>query len=267
MLVLAKSKLSKDFRVSNRHIQFLVQQYRARGIREEYKRNMQIDPSWLQDFGRVEFTKVNSGDDPLIPYTSMDLSKLTIPQVVSLPNDAGVYRVNGSSKQKRYYPITVERFFSLVEGSIRNKFCYFFRVGTALYVNELIDEGNTVLILDDPLDGYIISTEKVLSGNITEGNVYVVSDGQITYNSIVYNSGAQFTGVVNIVDYIGSGTVKFLNQKRKMTIDDQYPMSLTMAEYIVIKILTQEFKLEPTQIGDIRNESQDELSLLRDDKS
>lgn len=267
MLVLAKSKLSKDFRVEIRHIQFLVAQYRARGIREEYKRNMQIDPAWLQDLGTVLFTEINSAEDPLIPYTSQKLSKLTIPQVVSLPNDAGVYRVSGSSRQKRYFPITVDRFFSLVEGSIRNMFPYFFRVGTGLYLSELVDEGNVVLILDNPLDGYVLHSENVLSGNITAGDTFMVSDGQIIYNGVVVNANSTFVGVLNITTFTGAGTVQYNLQKRKMTIDDQYPMSLTMAEYIVIKILTQEFKIEPTEIGDIRNEGNDELSLLRDDRS
>lgn len=266
MLVLAKSKISKDFRVSERHIQFLISQYRSRGIREEYKRNMQIDPAWLQDFGTVQFTEINSADDKAIPYTSQNLSKLTIPPIVSLPNDAGVYRVVGSSKQKQYYPITVERFFSLVEGSVRNKFAYFFRVGNAIYTNQLIDEGNVVLILDNPLDGYVIQTENVLSGDITVGDSFVVTDGQVIYNSVTYNANSTFVGIQNISTFLGTGTVQYVNQKRKMTIDDTYPMSLTLAEYIVIKILTQEFKIEPTEIGDIRNEGNDESSLISDDR-
>lgn len=267
MLVLAKSKLSKDFRIETRHIQFLVSQYRSRGIREEYKRNMQIDPSWLQDMGIMAFTQINSADDPSIPYTSQPLSKTTIPPVVSLPNDTGTYRVVGSSKQKNYYPITVERFFSLVEGSIRDKFDYFFRVGYAVYVNELIDQGNMVLVLDDPLDGFVIRTENVLSGNITTGDTFVVKSGQVIYNSVVYNANDTFVGIINIPNYTGTGVVQYNLKKRQMTIDDEYPMSLTLAEYIVIKILTQEFKIEPTEIGDIRNEGNDESSLLTDDKS
>lgn len=266
MLVLAKSKLSKDFRVNTRHIQFLVAQYRARGIREEYKRNIQIDPAWLQDFGTVQFTEINSADDKAIPYTSQNLSKLTIPPIVSLPNDAGCYRVVGSSKQKQYYPITVERFFSLVEGSVRNKFAYFFRVGNAIYLNQLVDQGNVVLILDNPLDGYVIQTENVLSGNITVGDSFTVTNGQVIYNSIVYNANSIFIGIQNITTYSGTGTVQYTNQKRSMTIDDEYPMSLTLAEYIVMKILTQEFKIEPTEIGDIRNEGNDEGSLISGDR-
>jgi len=261
LLILSKSKLSKDFRIRERHIRFLINQYRSVAIRDQYKKTFQIEPTWLQDFGKVIFTPINSADDPAIPTTSLNLGKFTIPTPVSLPNDKGVFRVASTSKQKTYYPIEMPRFFELVEGSNRANFCYWFRVGNALYTSPCADQGNVVLILDNPLDGYSFFTENVQTGNLLIGIQYVVTDGQIIHNTIPYIIGQTFVAVNTV--FTGNGTVQYVNKKIPRTIDDPYPMSLTMAEFVIIKILTQEFKLEKQEIADIKNDSSDQLTVLQ----
>jgi hypothetical protein len=47
-----------------------------------------------------------------------------------------------------------------------------------------------------------------------------------------------------------------------MTNDDEYPLSHTMMESIILKILTIDYKIEMAQINDIRNNSTDTSKVL-----
>lgn len=257
-------KLSKDTRFRDPHIDFMIREHRARGIREEYARNLWIDSTWLQDFGALTITPVNSADDPSINCTSLQLGKITLPTVVSLPGDKGVYRIAHSSKQKRYYYIDGDRFFSLVKGSVTAQFEYYFKWQNAFYVSPCADV-NAVLILDDPMEGYVLLTEIVAQDSLTIGVGYTVYDNQIIHNSIAYNPGATFIAVNK--NYSGTGYVKHTIQKRRMTDRDPYPMSQTLTEFVVMKIFTEDFQFSNQQVADIMADGQDELILQRNAKA
>lgn len=252
-------KLSKDTRLIDDHIDFLIHEHRARAIREEFARNKYIDPSWVQDFGKVTVTPVFSGDDPGITMGSVKLGKITMPQVVSLPLDKGVYRVGHTSKFDRYYYIEADRFFSLVPDSITAKFAYYFRVGTAFYLSPCTSEANLMLILDNPMDGVVLLTEKVAQDDLTIGVSYTVYQAQIVSNSVAYNQGSVFTATATT--YTGAGYVKYTTQKRAITDRDPYPMSLTMFEYIVMKIFTEDFFFSRQAVADAINDAQDQLII------
>lgn len=265
LLLLQKSKISKDFRVQPRHIDFLIHRYRAIEIRQQYSKTLEIDPTWLQDMGPIPVTNVTSGDDPIITVSSMTLGKIDIPTVVQLPANAGVYRIATASKQTTIYPITQPRFFELVRDSYRAKFCYWFKVGNSVYSDFLSEWYNPILILDNPLDGTVHDTTNKQSGELVIGRQYKVASGTILHNAVQYNAPATFTAVN--ANFTGTGAVQAVNQVRPMTEDDTYPMSFTLAERIVLKILTQDFKIEETQIGDLRNDSNDQLTVLQGEKN
>ncbi len=262
MLVLSKSTISKDFRVSKRHIRFLVNQYRARKIQDDYKTFGRVMPEYMQDLGILQVTKINSGDDTSIPYTSLTLGKISIPPIVSLPDEDGLVRVSSSSRQMTYYPIEMPLFFDLVPDSIQTKFPYYFKVGIPVYLHPYIQEVNMIAVLDDPLDGYVFRTENVFSGNLTIGDLFVVTSGSIQHNTVVYTKGQNFTAVN--ANFIGTGTVQYQIKKRKMTIFDPYPASIAAGEYIALSILTKEFGIEEKQIADIKNDAKDQLAVLND---
>ena len=48
-----------------------------------------------------------------------------------------------------------------------------------------------------------------------------------------------------------------------MTIYDEYPIDGMMANAIVIKILTEEYKIESGQIADIVQDSRDQLQMMK----
>lgn len=63
------------------------------------------------------------------------------------------------------------------------------------------------------------------SGNITEGQLYIVFENSITYNNITYLSGEYFSGVADITTYTGSGKIYKAVLERvdvKPTTHDKY---------------------------------------------
>lgn len=267
LLLLQKSHISKDFRVNPRHVEHLIHRYRSIAIRQQYNKSLDTDNTWLQDMGPIPTTIVTSADDPIIPISSVTLSKITIPTVVQLANNAGIYRMSSATKQITFYPVSQPRFFDFVDNSLRTKFNYYFKVGNSVYVNSIVDFIDPILILDNPLEGTVFDTGNQLSGNLIVGLTYQVVSGTIVHNAIQYNSPATFVAVNSV--FLGTGKVQLPkgSQVRPFTIDDEYPMSFTLAEMIMLKILTQDFKIEETQVSDIRNDSQDELIVMQGEKA
>lgn len=250
--LLQKSKLVDDSRLSDRQIQYKINQYRASGIRETFMQTGEIEPIWIQSLGAeavtettygvgipieppkeeqgttptlpgeitattttttsatsyVTFSKVNSADDANLQGCDCIIGKYVMPEIVSLPgkrgsfHDRGIFRVSQASRQIPYFPTSINRFYSLVNGSYRAKHNYYWKIQNNLYAHPYKQKMSLLLILDNPLDA-----------GITE--------------------------------------------------DDPYPISNTMLEYIVMKILTQDFNIEAKVAADLRNDAADALIALQ----
>lgn len=255
MLIGQGMKLARDTRFRPRHMAFLVAKYRAQGIREKYKRNGEIEPQWLSDLGVVTVTPVNSADDPSVTNTSVTFGKITLPSLVSLPFDKGIYRVSSASNQSLYNFIDFNRLMAIRADSTTGKFPYCARVGVAAYLKPCTTLARAIVILSDPMDGFVLATENVAQNALVIGQSYTVYGTQIVSNSVAYNQGAVFTATAKT--WTGNGTVKYTNQKRKMTWDDPYPMGLDMASWITEMIYTKEFQVEKLQDADIIDDGSD----------
>jgi len=265
LLVAQNLKLSKDTRLSERHIDFMVHDYRARGIREEYSRNLFIDPTWIQDMGNTSVTVVNSADDPEIALTSRCISKVTLPDIVSLGSDRGVHRISTASRQDEFYPTTEEVYYSLRDGQVELKYNYYWRIGNAYYFTTKEKSVRPFLILGNPMDGFVLQTEWVASGDLVVGQSYTVYQTQVVHNSVAYNPGQTFTAVNANFTSSGTQVVKFTNMKRAMTINDTYPMGRTLLEYVTTKIFSNEFGIAKQQVADIIADAQDKTVLLQNE--
>lgn len=260
--ILTRGGLTDESRLNNNHLGFLIDQRRAKEIRDSYKRNPVIEPIWLQDYGMVEFTPVTKEEDKSILACDCKFSKAVIPSVVSLmdpisnTSDLGVYSIRSSCGKFQFNQISADKLPLLHSDGIMSKFKYFTRVGNAIYLTPVVKKARIFLILDSPLDGYVLDNLYIPSGNLVVGTVYEVASGNITHNSVKYQIGQTFTAVSKV--FTGLGKVQYNNQKRRMTIDDQYPMSHTMAEVVKMKILTQDFGFEATVVDDLKNDSQDD---------
>lgn len=257
ILVLQKSRVSKDSRINERHIQFLIDKYRAVGIRQDYKRNETIDPAWILDTGVIQFSAVNSGEDLPISTRTVVLGKYTLPSsVVALPDHLGLIRVSSSSRRTTYHYTSAANFFSIPEDSDFKNNNYCFQIGDALYTHPNAEWGNIQFIPASPLLVPVLQTDKPVL--LIIGQNYIVNDGNIMHAGTTYYTGQVFTATEE--DYTGEGDLRAVNKTRPRTVNDYYPMDMTLSEFVSMKIFSNEFSLEPKEVADIKNDNADQLS-------
>lgn len=267
--IATKAGYTDDNLLNPRWVGYKVDEKRAKAIHDSYKRNFVIDPKWIQDYGVTDMTVVNSADDKSFGYLDCKISKLTLPPVVYLNNNIsgannfGVHSIRSVDNRQEFYYMPHSKLmelFRLSDDHVNRKFKYYSQVGNSIYIPDGPDRIHPFLIHEKPLDGYVNNSENILSGDLIIGQSYIVMDGQI-FNNGLHMKGKTF--VSNSPTFTGTGHIQLVNQKRAMTVEDEYPMSSTMAEEIILKILTQEFKLEMAMISDIRNDSRDSLKVIQ----
>jgi len=84
----------------------------------------------------------------------------------------------------------------------------------------------------------------------------VVVSGTITHNGVTYKKDATFTAVN--ANFTGSGVVRYNVQKRKMTVADEYPMSHTMTDSVIMQILTKELALDERSKPELKTDGVDD---------
>ena len=261
-VILRKSSMSKDSRIS---FPFLIDRwnsYRASHIRESYDANMEYDTSLFQNLGTIAVTERSLQDDPTLPGNSVNIGKVTIPAIVSMVNNAGLVSVSGAGMGRKYNQCHITELADRMTAENYKNEWWFAKVGNTLFLTPFTSYINVVAILDNPLDGWVMNTEKPVSGSLVYttdyqlGESYVVKSGTIIHDGVTYTVNQAFTATKPT--FTGNGVLDFVMRKRKMTINDSYPMSATMAEMVMMKILTQDFKLEKQEIADVRNNMKDE---------
>lgn len=259
--LLTHSGITDESRLVNNHLGFLIDQRRAKEIRDTFKRNPVIEPIWIQDYGVFTLTSVNKAEDRGVSSSDFKFSKAVLPPVVSITDpignvpDLGTYSIRSTCGKFRYDYMNVEQMTLLQSDSMQGKFKYYSKVGNAIYLTPEVHRARALLILDSPLDGYVLDTTNIPSGSLVSGTVYELFGGTVTHNGVRYRKGETFTAANTT--YTGSGEVRFSSQKRRMTNDDPYPMSHTMGEVVKLKILTQDFAVERQVVADKSNDSAD----------
>lgn len=260
--LLSKSHVAGQSRLSNDHLGFLLDQRRAKEIRDTFRRTQVIEPTWLQDYGIFNLTPVSKAEDKSIAASNCKFSKAELPPVVEFtepmsntPN-MGTYSIRSITGDVEYNFLSATKFSLLHPDSIMSRMKWYAKIGNHIYLTPEVRKARALLVLDNPLDGYVLDNLYIESGNLVVGTIYEVAAGNITHNSIKYQIGQSFTAAATT--FTGLGKVQYQNQKRRMTNDDPYPMSQTMAEVVKLKILTQDFAIEAATIADIKNDSIDD---------
>lgn len=267
-ILLSAAGITDESRIDDDYVGAKIDQKRSKEIRDAYKRNPIIEPVWLQDYGVFSLTRVNKVEDRTISTVNHHFSKAVLPPVVSISDpmsnnaDLGVYRISSASGADEYHYKTMGKLSLMNKDSIYSKMKYYTRVFNSVYLTPEIDKARAVLIQEHPLQGYVLDNTDYLSGTLVNGTSYEVRSGNITYNSVKYYKGNTFTATATTT-FTGSGKVYLTNQKRAMTNDDQYPMSSTMAEMVILKLLTQDYKIEAQRYSDITNDSKDQFKTIQ----
>jgi len=153
-----KQALEDDSDLEELWLLHKVNAYRAIAIQQEFSLTNSINPQWLQKTHRIQFSKVNSADDPAIALTSITLSKAILPKVVYLPDDLGTYRVSGSSGIMQLEPIDFNTLMMKIEigEEVNRGYGYYSKIGGVLYAWPLMMEGSAIIIAEDPFDVQVL---------------------------------------------------------------------------------------------------------------
>ncbi len=262
--ILRKFKYTDDDAAFEQQIGYWVDEKRAKEIRDSYNRNPRIDPQWIQDYGIFDLTQINTADDKSLSFLKCKLYKATLPPVVAFShsmtntNNLGMQGIYSADLGAEYYYEGFHQFTQrlkhLSATHPAHLYQFYSQIGNAIYSTKG-DNLRATLILARPLDGFVMQTENVLSGNLTLTDTFEVIEGQVTHAGTLYIAGQTFIAINPF--FTGNGTVQYKNQKRKMTNDDEYPLSNSQCEIVVLKVLTQEFKIEESQVVDTKNNAQD----------
>lgn len=268
LVILTRFAPTDDSRLDPTWLSYKFDQVREQFIIRLFQDDGVVDRTWLSDLSVQTLHNVNYADDPSVTYCCSDVSKLFIPNVVSLRSredgnvDLGLFSIMSLCGTTEYtlFPMTIWK--SIPKEHIRSKFHYYDRINTSLYVNKKVEKLLIRAILSHPEDGYIINSTPVTSGNLVSGTVYVVKNSQIMYNGAPIAPNSTFTATATTT-FTGNGTV-YLNSELQAIIDTQpYPCSGDMARMIVLEILTKEFGIEATEITDTENNSVDDTQKAK----
>lgn len=263
MNIMSKFSLNDDSRLDVDWLSYKIDQVRAELISKEYEATKFIDNNWLSDLGLVDFYKVNFADDLSATYCGCDISKSTLPQLITLYNpngniDMGVWTVISACGKTRYFYKPQSLWSYTPNEHVHAKFKYFSRINTSVYVNHVVEQLRVIALLAQPEEGILVNSAPIASGSIAVGTVYYVKYNQVIYNGTPYSAGSTFTGVIGVTTYTGSGKVYLNSQIQNIRETDPYPVGADMARAIVFEIITKEFGLEKAVIPDTVNDSEDE---------
>lgn len=266
-IILEAAGISNQSKLDEDYIGFKIDQKRAKEIRDTYNRNPVIEPVWRQDYGVFDLASVNAAEDSTIASCDCKFSKAKLPPVVSFSDkrsntpDLGVSIRSVCGKYDFSY-MTLEKMPLITKDSLYSKFRHYTRVFNSYYLTPEVKKARAILVLENPLDGYVLDNTYQASGALVNGTSYVVASGRINYNSTVYDKGDTFTATATTT-FTGSGKVTFSNQKRTMLNTDEYPMSSTMAEVVLLKIFTQDYSISAQRVGDIVRQEPDKFNILK----
>lgn len=266
-IILEAAGITDESRIDVDYVGFKLDQKRAKAIRDCYKRNPVIEPVWLQDYGIFSLTPVNKAEDRAVAICDCKFSKAVLPPIVSINDpmsnqaDLGIHRISSACGRYEFHQLPISKLALVDPDSLYSKFRYFSRVFNSIYLTPETRNARAILILENPLDGYVLDDTDKASGSLVSGSVYEVRSGNVTYNGTKYYKGQTFTAN-STSTFTGLGKVFLQSQKRQMTGDDEYPMSSTMAEEVLMKIFTEDYAIEAKRIADIKNDSQDRFKSL-----
>jgi len=147
-----EAALEDDSELEDPWLLHKINNYRAAGIAEQYEAFPVVDPSWLQSIPLTTTEQVKASDDPSVTEGSIDLSRVTLPEVISLPEDMGVYRLSGSGGIIGFEPTDYDTLVmkALVGEPMAPSYGYYARIGLFAYIYPQVMEVKANIIAADP---------------------------------------------------------------------------------------------------------------------
>ncbi len=223
--LLQKSNLVDDSRLSERHIRYKIHQYRAEGIKETYRQTGKIEPIWLQTLTTPVTTQV-AGVTTTVNKPHSIFTK------TNSADDLTLQGCDCPFGRFKLPPI----------------------VSLPPVFNGPNDHGIFRVSMASRQEKYFpISIDRIFElvpGSSRARNNYYFRMGDILYITPLREKISLILILDNPLDAGISAT-------------DEYPMSFTLAEFVVMKILTQDFNIEAKVAADLRNDAADALVALQ----
>lgn len=145
---------SDDERLHPEQIEFWIHQYREQLMMQFTDYGKDIHSELWQDMGVFKLTKVDTSEDPNLPYgTFVKKLPIPLPRLVTFPNQRGIW-VGNINKTTGFVPTTPDNISHKVLNKRANgyKVKWFYIIGQSLYVVscEDIDYINLRVIAADP---------------------------------------------------------------------------------------------------------------------
>lgn len=165
-----KNALEDDHDIEPMWLLHKINAYRSIFIPQDYRLNGELRPEWIQRVFKTTTDKVTSADDPSITFTSIQLSRATLPAILAMPDDRGVIRVSGSSGILSFDQVSFEILMLKIhfKEEKMGQFGYFARVGNTVYVWPLVMEIQAQIIAADPMDVQVYSAGVLRDRMITD---------------------------------------------------------------------------------------------------
>ncbi|MFA6916982.1 MAG: hypothetical protein WC222_11335 [Parachlamydiales bacterium] len=256
-----------DSRIVDSHLLRKILNYRSLFIIDSFLQTGTFNTQWIQRLGNKSLTSVGSADNSNIPEGTLKFGKVTLPNVIPVGPERGIYRISDTQRQKQIYHTTwpmLTHMIAALDTRI-NLFRYYANIGDEYYIYPYVSEVDVMLILDNPLNGYSFSTELIVLTDIEDGVEYFVISGTVKEVDgaviTIHSKGSSFTGSSTSV-YSGDGKIREYNQIVTEAYNNEFYIDSGMAQRIVLEILTKDFAIERQSISDIVNDSQDQTKIL-----
>jgi hypothetical protein len=149
-----KALLEDDHDIDQLWVLNKFNNYRSIYIKQDIALNNEIRPVWLQRLHKQKTKKVNSADDPNISLTSITLSKVTLPKLMSVNDDLGLYRVTGSAGISHFDLMDFNTMIMKIDikEERMGQYGYAARIGNDLYLYPLTMEIQALVLAENPFD-------------------------------------------------------------------------------------------------------------------
>lgn len=254
--LLQGSSLNIADAIEDRQILEKFGNYRAKKAKDYYLKENNHDPVLIQEMRYLRVTKIDGSSNPYLAGSDIIMGQVTIPTPIQILENAGVIRVASCDYSDQYNITDPNSFYEVKNPRIR-QWPWYWLAGNVLHLSPYRPFISVMSLFEDPLDVPFITEEYVTK--FTVGVNYTVVSGSIVSNSIIYQEGDSFNAAVTT--FTGNGLVIPSNYSRKMTLNDEYPVSKTMVQEIIEMMLRLDFGIERQTSGDIRNDMASQKSI------
>ena len=255
--------LKDDTRIKDSYLIHKIINYNCLMTEQMIAQGISIPEQCYSRLPRRIVHEVTSADHPDIVHSSIKLGKVDLPKLINVQDIDKVLRVNSTSRQMQIYRTTFPFLMHMIRAndSRLQLFHYYVPYGLGLYIYRFLPELDIMALLEDPTEAFDVSSEMMGISELVNGTEYVVMTGAVneTVGAVIttYKRFDNFTYDTTKV-YTGDAKIIKEDSVHQISLQDDFPITRSMAQQIVIQILTRDYQIEKQAIPDIYNDAMDD---------